>query len=79
MQFIEKMWRDEQGASMVEYATLIALLSIAILGALGLMGTSIMELFIYAGTLIDEAIPIGSSSFSWDALSIFGSVGAFRL
>ncbi len=64
MQLLKNFWKDEDGATMVEYALLIALVAVSALGALNMMGTSITELFTYTGTAMEDALPESSSSSS---------------
>ena len=47
--------RDEQGATMVEYALLVALVALVVIGAVGLLGTT-------ASTKLDSAAQSLSSS-----------------
>jgi len=54
---LKKLASDEQAASMTEYALLLALVSIAVIGALQLLGASITGAFTTAGTELEAAIP----------------------
>ena len=47
--------RDEEGASMVEYGLLVALIAIVVAGAAALLGTGISDLFDEARGLLGGA------------------------
>lgn len=40
-----KFWKDEEGATAIEYALIAGLIAVAIIGALSLLGTEIGGLF----------------------------------
>lgn len=40
-----KFWKDEEGATAIEYALIAGLIAVAIIGALGLLGGEIGGLF----------------------------------
>lgn len=40
-----KFWKDEEGATAIEYALIAGLIAVAIIGALTLLGTNITNLF----------------------------------
>jgi pilus assembly protein Flp/PilA len=48
---IKKFWLRTEGASMTEYAFLLALLALAVVGAMTLLGQSISSLFSKLATL----------------------------
>lgn len=48
--------RDESGATAVEYGLIAALVSVAGIAALTLMGTSLTNIFQTVGTLIEDAV-----------------------
>lgn len=57
MMMIEKMKNlvvEEEGQGMVEYGLIIALVSIAVIGALGLLGGSLSTIF---GDIKEELVP----------------------
>jgi len=62
MKLMKTFLNDEQGASMAEYALLLALIAVTAIGALQLMGGSISGIFEYSGDAMDEAAPASSSS-----------------
>jgi pilus assembly protein Flp/PilA len=39
MRFIQRFWRDEQGATAIEYGMILALLALAITGVMGTIGS----------------------------------------
>lgn len=45
MHLLRRVWTDDSGQDLVEYALLLFLLTIAVLVALRLMGTTIAEFF----------------------------------
>lgn len=47
--------RDEEGATMVEYGLMVALIAVAAMGAVGLLGDSISGMFGDVQTEIDAA------------------------
>jgi Flp pilus assembly pilin Flp len=49
--------KDEQGASMAEYALLLALIAVATIGALQVLQGQIVGVFERAGDAIDTALP----------------------
>jgi len=42
---LAKFWRDERGASAIEYGLLAALIAVAIIGGAGAVGTALDGLF----------------------------------
>ena len=42
---MKKFWNDEQGLELSEYAVMIALICIAVIGVVTLLGTTIARLF----------------------------------
>ncbi len=44
-QHLKQFWNDEEGATAVEYALIVGLIAIAIIGALELLGGEISDLF----------------------------------
>jgi pilus assembly protein Flp/PilA len=51
-----RLWRDTSGATAIEYGLIIALLFLAALGAMTLMGGSVTEMINTAMTLIAGAL-----------------------
>jgi len=62
MTILKNFLNDEQGASMAEYALLLALIAVAAIGVLQVLGGQITGVFERAGDAIDEALPASSSS-----------------
>jgi pilus assembly protein Flp/PilA len=57
-----RLLRDDQGATVIEYGLIAALVSVAFIIALTALGTSIEELFLYvAGILADVAASMSGS------------------
>lgn len=53
-EFARKIARSEGGASMVEYALLVGLIAIVLIGAITVLSGNIGSLFDRAGTELDE-------------------------
>jgi pilus assembly protein Flp/PilA len=62
MELIKNLCNDEQAASMAEYALLLALIAVAAIGVLQVLGGQITGVFERAGDAIDEALPSSSGS-----------------
>lgn len=45
MEFLKRLWNDEEGQGMVEYGLIIALVSIVVIIALGAIGTRLNGVF----------------------------------
>jgi pilus assembly protein Flp/PilA len=45
MELIQKLWNDESGATMVEYALMVALIAVVAVGAVIVLGTNVNETF----------------------------------
>ena len=52
-----KFWKDEEGATAIEYALIAGLIAVAIIGALTALSDDIKELFGYIGTELDKRPP----------------------
>ena len=57
MKAFVNLLKDEQGASMAEYALLLALIAVATIGALQVLQGQIVGVFERAGDAIDTALP----------------------
>jgi pilus assembly protein Flp/PilA len=55
MERIKNFFKDESGASAVEYGLLVALISVAIIGTVTLLGSSLDSIFNTAKTALDGA------------------------
>jgi pilus assembly protein Flp/PilA len=53
MMLISKLFKDETGASAVEYALLVAMVGIFCIGALGYLGDEISDTFVQAADELD--------------------------
>ena len=54
---IQKFHRGEEGATMVEYALMVALIAVACIAATIVLGTAISNIFTDIGTELDTAMP----------------------
>jgi Flp pilus assembly pilin Flp len=57
MKVLNALLNDEQGASMAEYALLLALIAVATIGALQVLQGQIVGVFDRTGTAINAALP----------------------
>ena len=55
MKLIKALWNDEQGASMAEYALLMALIAVATIGAITALRDQIVTIFNDATTAMAAA------------------------
>jgi pilus assembly protein Flp/PilA len=53
MKFISKILENEEGASAVEYALLVAMIGLFCVGALGYLGDEISQTFVMAADELD--------------------------
>lgn len=44
-QFIKKFWQEEEGVTAIEYGLIAALIAVAIITAVGLVGTNLENIF----------------------------------
>lgn len=52
-----KFYNDESGATAIEYGLIAALVSVAAIGALTAMGTSLRDMFSFVRDALDNATP----------------------
>lgn len=45
LNLLRRLWKEEEGQGMVEYGLIIALVSIAVIVVLGLLGTNLNTIF----------------------------------
>jgi Flp pilus assembly pilin Flp len=45
MNFIKKLWKEEEGQDLTEYALLLVLVSLAAIGSLGVLANAINKVF----------------------------------
>jgi Flp pilus assembly pilin Flp len=57
MKLFSHLLKDEQGASMAEYALLLALIAVATIGALQVLSGQIVGVFQASGDAIQSALP----------------------
>ena len=60
--FIDGFLNDESGATAIEYGLIAALVSVAAVGALTAMGTSLTAMFTKVSSTLDGAISAGSGT-----------------
>ncbi len=53
---LKNLWKDESGATAIEYGLIAALVSVAAIGALQLMGGSLTTMFTSVSTELDAAV-----------------------
>ena len=54
---MKSLWKDESGATAIEYGLIAALVSVAAIGALQLMGGSLDTMFTAVSTELNAAVP----------------------
>jgi len=54
--FIRKFRRDEEGVTAIEYGLIAALVGVAIIGGVTLLGDSLNEMFTNVSGTLDEAV-----------------------
>ena len=52
-----KFWKDEDGATAIEYGLIAGLIAVAIVGTLGLLGTDLSNVFSSISSSVKEAVP----------------------
>jgi pilus assembly protein Flp/PilA len=57
---LRKFGRDESGATAIEYGLIAALVSVAAIGALTTLGTSLSSMFSYVATQLSSAVSAGT-------------------
>ena len=62
MRTIAKLLKDESGATAIEYGLIAALVSVAAIGALQFMGTSLKGIFGFVSTKLQEAASSAQTS-----------------
>ena len=45
LRMAKRLWNEEEGQGMVEYGLIIALVAIVVIGALGLVGDTVIDTF----------------------------------
>jgi pilus assembly protein Flp/PilA len=55
LSFIKSLVRDESGATAIEYGLIAALVAIAAMGGMRLLGTSLNSIFTSVGTTLQSA------------------------
>ena len=55
MERIKKLFRDEEGATAVEYGLMVALIAIVIIAAVSLLGTNLSSKFNQVATIVGTA------------------------
>lgn len=53
---MKNLWKDESGATAIEYGLIAALVSVAAIGALQLMGGSLTTMFTSVSTELNSAV-----------------------
>ncbi len=57
MEFLKRVWSDEKGEDMTEYALILGLIAIAAIGAMTVLGTNFSDWFAALGTKITTLAP----------------------
>ena len=56
LKHVQLFYRDEEGATAIEYGLIAALVSVAAIGALSAMGSSLKTMFSTVSTKLDSAV-----------------------
>jgi pilus assembly protein Flp/PilA len=65
MNALKRFWKDEEGATMVEYGLLVALISVAAIGAIIVVRGGVIDAFDSAGNAVtDNTSNFGDGSTS---------------
>ena len=57
MEMIKKFFKDEEGATAVEYGLMVALIAMAIVGTVGLLGDKLNSLFSAVNSILVDNTP----------------------
>ena len=57
MKFLNKLIRDEDGATAIEYGLIAALIAVALIGALSSLGSNLSATFTSVSSSLDGATP----------------------
>ncbi len=55
VQSLKQFVRDEEGVTAIEYGLIAALVAVFIIGALQVLGTSLVDIFTAVSTALDDA------------------------
>ncbi len=61
MKFINKLLRDEQGATAIEYGLIAALIAVAAITAMGALGNSLSNTFTDVGGRLDNRAAVNGA------------------
>ncbi len=61
MSFFKRLWSDEKGEDITEYALVVGLVSLAIIGGAILLGTNFNTWYTNLGTFVG-GLPVGTAS-----------------
>jgi len=50
--FLSRLWKDEEGATAVEYGIMVALIALVIIAAVTTLGTNLQQTFTRAATTV---------------------------
>lgn len=53
-QFLARLWKEDEGQDLTEYALLLVLLTLAAVGALGGLATAINQIFVNAAANLNS-------------------------
>jgi pilus assembly protein Flp/PilA len=51
-QFLQKLWKDEQGQDIAEYAVMLAVILVIVIGTVRLIGTNANTVFSQVGSAV---------------------------
>ena len=57
LELFQALWTDESGQDLAEYALLIALIALAVIVAVSLLGTRVSNVFNTTGSTLESQVP----------------------
>jgi len=61
MTFVQKLLKNEEGATAIEYGLIAALISVAAIGAMSALSSSLQDTFGAVGSALDAGVTAGQS------------------
>lgn len=62
MSMLRRLWKDEDGATAIEYGLIAALVAVAVIGILGTLGDNLVSVFTEVSDELEDAAGGGGSS-----------------
>ena len=58
LKHVKSFYRDEDGATAIEYGLIAALVSVAAIAALGTLGNALTNIFSFVATSLESVVPV---------------------